>query len=494
MFKKILVANRGEIAVRVIRTCRDLGLATVAIYSETDRNALHVRLADECYPITSEKRYGDGEEVLRIAQDCGADAIHPGYGFLAEQPEFVEACGAAGITFIGPPAAVIRTLRRKIPSLELVESAGFATPPHSESFVTAHEVALLTAQADDLGYPLVVKSCRGGRGRGSRIVDRPEKLQEAVARSQREAANIFGSDEVYLERAIAPSRHVEVQILGDQHGNIVHLGERDGSLQRNNQKMIVESPAPYLSPEQREEVIEAALTIARLFNYQSVGTVEFLMDGQGQFYFTEIKCRIQVEHPVNELRSGIDLVAEQIRVATGEPLGFTQADVRLSGCAMQCRINAEDPWNHFLPSPGTLTRFRIPGGNGVRVDSSGYVGFTMPVRYDSLLAKVVTWGEDRPLALRRLRRAVQDFKIVGVQTNIPLHLHIMVDPNYAQGRYTTDFMWRAKFRDVGEAGGRARDMAMAAAVAFMIRNQTGRPVVAERTLSGWHRSSRRLPS
>ncbi len=284
------------------------------------------------------------------------------------------------------------------------------------------------------------------------------------------------------------------RILADAFGNIVHLGERDGSLQRNNQKMIVESPAPYLRPDQREEIIQAALTITRLLNYVGVGTVEFLVDGQGRHFFTEMKARIQVEHPVNEMRSGVDLVAEQIRIAAGEPLGFTQADIRLSGWAMQCRVNAEDPWNNFLPSPGLLERFRIPGGPGVRVDSSGYVGYCMPVRYDSLLSKVVAWGEDRPLALGRLRRALQDFKIVGVQTNIPLHLHILADERYAQGHYTTNFMRRAKFRDAGDLGDRAEDLAAAAAVAFVLRNQAGRPVVSEHTQSGWHRSSRRLPS
>lgn len=494
MFKKILIANRGEIAVRVIRTCRDMGIATVALVSQNDRNALHVRLADECYPITSEKRFGDGDEVLAIAKACGADAIHPGYGFLAEQPEFAEACAAAGIAFIGPPAEVIRTLRMKVPCLEKVEAAGFSTPPHSETHIDAAEPDLLIAQAADLGYPLVIKSCRGGRGRGSRIVDRPERLIESVAKSQRESLGVFASDHVYLERVIAPSHHVEVQILADGLGNVVHLGERDGSLQRNNQKMIVESPAPYLSPAQREEITQAAITIARLFNYSSVGTVEFLVDGEGGFHFTEIKARIQVEHPVNEMRSGVDLVAQQIRIAAGEPLGFTQADIHLRGWAMQCRVNAEDPWNNYLPSPGVLERFRIPGGHGVRVDSSGYVGYPMPVRYDSLVAKVVAWGEDRAMAHRRLRRALQDFKIVGVQTNIPLHLHILADERYAQGHYNTNFMHRATFRDTGELGDRGPDLAAAVAVAFVIRNQTGRPVISERTQSGWHRSSRRLPS
>ena len=375
-----------------------------------------------------------------------------------------------------------------------MEAAGFRTPPHSDSHEGAADSALLAAQAADLGYPLVVKSCRGGRGRGSRLVDRPDRLVEEVAKAQHESVVVYESDQVYMERAIVPSHHVEVQILADAFGNVVHLGERDGSLQRNNQKMIVESPAPYLSPEQREAITQAAITIARLLNYQGVGTVEFLVDGQGSFHFTEIKARIQVEHPVNEMRSGVDLVAEQIRIAAGEPLRFTQAEIHLQGWAMQCRINAEDPWNNYLPSPGLLERFRIPGGHGVRVDSSGYVGYRMPVRYDSLLAKVVAWGEDRTTAHSRLRRALQDFKIVGVQTNIPLHLHILADPAYAQGHYNTNFMRRANFRDVGDLGDRARDLAAAAAVAFVLRNRTGRPVVSERTQSGWHRASRRLPS
>ena len=493
MFKKMLIANRGEIAVRIVRTCRDLGIETVALFSAAERDSLHVRLADECYPVTSPLRYGDKQEVLEIARACGADAIHPGYGFLAEEPDFTEMCEAAGIAFIGPPPAVIAHLRDKVDTLGLVERAGYPTPPHSPCGFEGGEMAALEAEATRLGYPLVIKSCRGGRGRGERVISKPAQLAEDVGAAQREAAMIYGSDRMYLERAIPHSHNVSVQLVADRHGAIVHLGEREGSLTRHNQKLIEESPAPCLSQEQRERLWQTAIEIARLVKYEGVGSAEFLVDAEGNFYFTEIKARIQIEHPVSEMLTGIDLVEQQIRVELGEALSFTQADVNLSGHAIQCRINAEDPWQDYLPSPGVLERFRLPAGMHVRTDTYGYVGCTIPVRYDSLLAKVAVWGETRAQAIMRLRQALEDFNILGVSTNLPLHLHILNSAEFIAGKYDAHFMARHKFGIPAADETMRRHLAAAAAVAYALRNDLSRPTQPPRTQTGWHRASRTIP-
>jgi acetyl/propionyl-CoA carboxylase alpha subunit len=493
MFKKILIANRGEIAVRVIRACRDMGIATVALYSSTERDSLHVRLADECVPILSEKRYGDMKEVLEIALRTGADAVYPGYGFLAEESEFIERCDRAGIIFIGPPVEVVKQCKTKLKMMQRVESMGFRTPAHSSDSATADEVDKLQAMADEVGYPLVIKSCRGGRGRGSRVVDRPEVLGELAQAAAREAERIYGDDRLYLERAMSPSHYVVVQILGDSQGNIIHLGEREGSVLLHNQKMIEESPAPCLDDEQRTRLWETAVEISRQLNYQSAGSLEFLVDEAGEFYFTEMKARIQIEHAVSGMVSGVNIIEEQIRIAAGEPLSQIQDEVDLRGWAIHCRINAEDPWRNFMPSPGKLVNFRLPGGPGVRVDTYGYVGCNIPQRYDPLLANLTVWAEDRPAAVRRLRRALQDFKIVGVQTNLPMHQQIVAEPSFVHGKYDTNFMRRMKFGEPDLAEALRRDLAIAAAVAFAARAQLSTPVLPERVTSGWHRSSRRLP-
>lgn len=497
MFKKILVANRGEIAVRVMRACRDMGIETVALYAPSERDSLHVRLADECAPVVSDLRYGDMDEVLEIAARTGADAIHPGYGFLAESPEFARRCAATGITFIGPPADVIEALQNKIGTMEAVRSAGFNVPPHSETAATSQEFGRLASMADELGYPLVVKACNGGRGRGSRVAVNRAMLAELAPVAHREAAKIYGSDQLYLEKVIAPSHYVAVQIVADKQGNMIHLGEREGSLLWHNQKLIEESPAPCLTPGQRARLWDAAIEIAKLFNYENVGTVEFLVDGEGRFYFTEMKARIQIEHPVSEMVSGVDIVHEQIRIAAGLPLHTDQAGVRLQGWAMQCRINAEDPWNNFLPSPGTLERFRLPGGPGVRVDTYGYAGCHVPMRYDSLLANVVTWADTREACIIRARRALEDFKVVGVQTILAMHLQILSDPDFIQGTYDTNYMRRWRREGAAHSGldpRMARDLAAAAAVAFTLRHQSGKSTTPDRFAGGWHRSSRRLPA
>lgn len=493
MFKKILVANRGEIAVRIIRACRDMGIETVALYSRNDRDSLHVRLADECMPVLSQQRYADQDEVLAIAEATGADAIHPGYGFLAEQPDFVRACVEKGIAFIGPPPEVIEQLQNKIDTMETVSSAGYLVPSHSEAAVGENEDELLQAMADDVGYPLVLKGCSGGRGRGSRVVFSADALMETARIARREAFKIYGNTRLYVEKAIAPSHYVAVQILGDQQGNIVHLGEREGSLLLHNQKMLEESPAPCLNDEQRERLWEAALVIAGLFNYENAGTVEFLVDNEGQFYFTEIKARIQIEHPVSEMVSRVDIVREQIRIAAGQPLPFTQAEVKLRGVAMQSRINAEDPWNNFLPSPGRLESFRLPGGPGLRIDTYGYNGCQVHVRFDPLLANVVAWAEDRTECITRLRRAIEEFKIAGVQTNLPLHLRILSDEDFLAGTYDTNLLTRLDLDGGSQRESVRKDLAVAAAVAFLLRNKTRRTALPDRIRSGWHRSSRRLP-
>lgn len=489
MFRKILIANRGEIAVRIIRTCRDLGIATVAVYDAGDRNSLHARMADEIMPLTTPGGYADGAEIVRAAQAAGADAIHPGYGFLAERLEFVTACEAAGIVFIGPTSSVLATCQDKLAVMNAVAAAGYRVPDHAA--LAEEDAGALHAAADALGYPLVIKPCRGGRGRGTRLVFNAEELDEAARQARREAENVYGARDIYLERAIAPARHLEVQLLGDHSGNLIHLGERDGSLQRHNQKLFEESPAPSLTPAQRTALWEMALGIAKLFGCQNATTVEFLIDDAGNFYFTEIKARIQIEHPVSELVAHVDIIAEQIRIAAGEALSVTQADVVLTGCAMSARINAEDPWNHYLPSPGLLERFRIPSGANIRVDTYGCAGCQVPVQYDALLAKVIVWGQNRAECVQRLQRALHEFAIRGVQTNLPLLQQIAAEPAFVSGEYDTRTLLHLPPPTPLSLDAQ-RDLAVAAAIAYFIRNQAQERAMPERLLTGWHRSSRAI--
>ena len=492
MFDKVLIANRGEIAVRIIRTCRDMGIKTVALYEAHDRGSLHVRLADECVELKSSRGYLDGEAVLKVALDVGANAIHPGYGFLAERLDFIAACEDAGIVFIGPPLAVMHSLHDKIDVLNRVRANGYATTNHSFVSFGENDLEALRAEAHRMGYPIVIKSCQGGRGRGLKLAVTPDQLAVAVRRAQAEAQIIYGDRRVYVERLIEPSHLIAVQIVGDAAGHIIHLGEREGSLQRGNQKFIEESPAPCLFQAQREQVWQQAIEIARLFNYQSVGTVEFIVDGSGQFFFTEIKPRIQIEHPVTEMVSSIDLVREQIRVAAAEPLSITRAAVQLRGHAISCRISAEDPLNNFLPTPGHLRRVRLPGGPHVRVDTYVYSGCDVPAEYDPIVAKVCVWGEDRDECVLRLRRALEDFALIGTPTNLPVHLRILSDPDFVNGDYTTDFFQHLPF-DQPPANAPLRDLAIAAAIAYVRRNLVFQPSLPDRLRTGWHRSSRHLP-
>lgn len=494
MFKKILIANRGEIAVRIVRECRDMGIWTVVLYDASDRDSLHVRLADECVELRSERGYMDGAEIIKIAQETGAEAIHPGYGFLAEQPQFVAACEEAGVIFIGPSSDVMRAIRTKIDLLDHVAAAGFAVTDHSSISFKAHEPELYHAEAATLGFPLVVKACGGGRGRATRLVRDPAALDKAVRQSAAEARVIFGDESLYLERAILPANYIDVQVLADRHGNMVHLGEREGSIQRNNQKLVAEAPAPGLTQALRARLHDTALQIARLLHCNNAVTVEFLLDDAGNFYFTEIKGRITVEHPVTEMVTRRDLVREQIEIAAGKRLSITQEGVRLRGAAIQCRINAEDPWNHYLPSPGQLQRFRLPAGPRVRVDTYGYSGCPVPVRYDPMLAKVVVWGEDRAAALQRMLRSLQDFVITGVRTNLPLFQRIMQDPDFVAGSYNTEFLRRPMlYRSPEASDDLLRDLAVAAAIAYALRTQGRQPVTPAPFQQGWYRASRQLP-
>jgi acetyl/propionyl-CoA carboxylase alpha subunit len=420
-----------------------------------------------------------------------ADAIHPGYGFLSEHPEFIRACDDAGVVFIGPPAPELAAVKNKIGALVRARAAGFATTRHSTRSFGEADLDLAQAEAEQLGYPLVVKSCSGGRGRGIRLVRSPERLEEALRLAQAASQAVFGDPHVYLEGAILPSRYVEVQVIGDEYGTLIHLGERDGSIQRNNQKIMEESPAPALNPEQRTQLWRTALAIARLFECRSACTIEFVADTSGRLYFAEIKPRIQVEHPVSEMVTRVDIVREQIRIAAGETLSYTQSDVRLRGVAMQCRINAEDPWNRSLPSPGRVQLFRAPGGPNVRVDTYAYAGCDVPVRYDPLLAKVVVWGSDRDECIWRMRRALGEFAISGIQTNLPLIQRILDEHDFIRGEYTTEFCRRPLLAPrTGERD--LRDLAVAAAIAYVGRNKAFRPTTPERVNTGWHHESRRL--
>ncbi len=493
MFKKLLIANRGEIAVRIIRTCRELGIGTVALYDPTDRASLHVRLADECVPVADHHSFMDAALIIDLALACGADAIHPGYGFLAEDASFIRACDAAGITFIGPPAGVVERLRDKIAALQTAAAAGIRTVAHSPVSFGEDENDALADTAEFIGYPLVIKSCRGGRGRGERLVTGPATLAESIRRSRIEAQRVYGDGRLFLERAILPAHQIGVQIVADAQGHRIHLGEREGSIIHSNQKIVEEAPALCLSAAQREEMLQTALDLARLFQYENLGTVEFLVDGDGTFYFSEFKARIQIEHTLTEMLTGLDLVQLQLLMAAGEPLPLAQAAVRLDGWALMCRVRAEDPTNNFLPSPGRLRRVRLPGGPDVRVDTYVYCHCDVPPDYDPLVAKVTVWAPERPRAVERMRRALEDFTIIGPPTNLPLLTRVMGHASFVGGDYTTDFLDQPLTGRAQATDDRMRrDLALAAAVAMVRRREAFSPQTPERLATGWHRASRRL--
>jgi acetyl-CoA carboxylase, biotin carboxylase subunit len=436
MFHKILIANRGEIALRVIRTCREMGIRTVIAHSTADADSLPVRLADESVcigPPEARGSYLNIPSIISAAAITDSEAIHPGYGLLSENAAFAEICRACGITFIGPAPEAIRLMGDKAQAREMAKHAGAPVVPGSEGPVVGVDEA--QGLADSIGYPVMVKAAAGGGGRGMRIVREREDLARAYATCQAEAGAAFGSSDLYLEKYVEDARHVEVQVLGDKSGMRLHLGERDCSVQRRHQKLLEESPAPALPPDTRTGLYKAALAVANAVNYVSAGTVEFLVDREGNFYFIEMNTRIQVEHPVTEMVTGLDIVREQIRIATGEPLGYKQSAVRFTGHSIECRINAEDP-DHFVPSPGRISAWLAPGGPGVRVDSHLMAGYVVPPHYDSLIAKIIVHAHDRSEAIARMHRALSEIVIEGVKTTIPYHLKLLADPTFVAGEST----------------------------------------------------------
>jgi acetyl-CoA carboxylase biotin carboxylase subunit len=443
MFQRILVANRGEIALRVIRACKDLGIEVVAVYSQADRNAPYLALADDAIcigPAAGGESYLKIDRIISAAEIADVQAIHPGYGFLSENPHFAEVCRDCKIEFIGPPQEAMRLLGNKNEARKLAQKAGVPVVPGSEGLIEKDEEALRLAH--QIGYPVLIKAAAGGGGRGMRVARNDISLQSGLAAARQEAESAFKDGSVYLEKYIEQPRHVEVQILADAHGNAVHLWERDCSLQRRHQKLVEESPAPNLPDEVRQEICQAAVKMVRAANYQNAGTCEFLVDRNHRFYFIEVNARIQVEHPVTELVTGIDLVREQIRIAAGERLPFRQEEVVHRGCAMECRINAEDPAAGFRPSPGLITRWQPPGGPGVRLDSHAVTGYQVPPNYDSLVAKLLVHQPNRPAALACMRRALSEFVVEGIQTTIPLHREIFNNSSFVAGHVDTTFIER----------------------------------------------------
>ena len=444
MLKKILVANRGEIAVRIIRACQELGYEAVAVCSEADRMAPHVRMAQEAYvigPSPATESYLQGDKIIGVAKRCGADGIHPGYGFLAESPDFAEAVVEAGLTWIGPPPEVIRIMGDKVAAREKMAIGGVPLVPGISQAKDLRDDELLAA-AREIGFPLLVKAAGGGGGKGIREVWRLEDLTEAVRVARREADSVFGDDRVYLERLIENARHVEIQLLADEHGNVIHLGERECSIQRRHQKLVEEAPSLVVDEELRTKMGTVAVAAARAVNYCSTGTMEFILDKDKNFYFLEMNTRLQVEHPVTEMVTGVDIVKEMLRVASGRRLRYTQEDIQLKGWAIECRVLAEDPANNFMPSIGLLIGLTTPTGPGVRVDSGIYFGVEVTPYYDSMLAKLIVLAESRGEAILRMRRALEEFRITGVATTLPLHLQLMNSARFQAGQFDTTFLER----------------------------------------------------
>ncbi len=445
MFAKVLVANRGEIALRVMRACKELDIPTVAIHSEADEDSLHVKFADEAVcvgPAHGGLSYLDVKAIISACEVTGADALHPGYGFLAENADFAEMCQAHEVTFIGPTAEMMRKLGNKAEARALMSAAGVPVIPGSEGIIEDAEQGAVVAES--LGYPVMIKASAGGGGKGMRAAADPTEFAANFVMARTEAEAAFGNGDIYVEKLLLGPRHIEFQVLGDTHGTVVHLGERDCSIQRRNQKLIEESPSTAVTPALRARMGEAAVRGARSARYISAGTVEFLLDARGDFYFMEMNTRIQVEHPVTELVTGVDLVKEQIRIAAGERISVEQGKLGLRGHAIECRINAEDPERNFAPCPGTITEFYVPGGPGIRVDTHVFGGYVIPPHYDSMIAKLLAHGNTREEAIARMRRALNEFVIEGVATTIPFHIEMMNDPDFRAGRFDTGTLERKK--------------------------------------------------
>lgn len=441
MLKKVLIANRGEIAVRIIRACRELGIATVAVYSEADKNALHTRLADEAVCIgaaKSSQSYLNIKNILEAACGTGADSIHPGFGFLSENANFAKMCEESNIKFIGPSYKVIDLMGNKSNAKELMKSAKVPVVPGSEGSIKSLEEAIQIA--DQIGYPIMIKAAAGGGGKGIRLVRAPEELKESYEIVKQEAKLSFSDDEIYIEKFIENPRHVEIQVLADEYGNCIHLGERDCSVQRRNQKVLEESPSTVLDAKLRKKMGEAAINAVKVAHYSNAGTIEFLVDKHKNFYFMEMNTRIQVEHPVTEWVTGIDIVKEQLKIASGEKLGYTQADISVKGHSIECRINAENPENNFMPCPGTITDLHLPGGNGVRIDTAVYTGYKIPPVYDSMIAKIIVHASNRTEAIAKMKVALEECVIDGVDTNIDFLYQILENEKFISGDFDTSFI------------------------------------------------------
>jgi acetyl-CoA carboxylase biotin carboxylase subunit len=499
MFKKILIANRGEIAVRVIRACREMGIQSVAVYSDVDRASLHVRKADEAYPLgpaAAAESYLNIPKIIGVAKKSGAEAVHPGYGFLSENPHFAHACAEAGIKFIGPTVAAMEMMGSKTRARQNMDKAGVPfVPGTSRGLESPQEAARV---AEKIGYPVMLKAAAGGGGKGMRLVQSPDQLKSSLESAQSEAQRAFGDGEVYLEKAIINPRHIEMQVLADEHGNTVYLGERECSIQRRHQKVLEESPSPVVDEEMRRRMGEIAVRVAQAAAYTNAGTIEFLVDQQKNFYFLEMNTRLQVEHPVTELTTGLDLVHLQIRVAAGERLPLKQEDVLLRGHAIECRIYAEDPDNNFFPSPGKISLLLLPSGPGIRRDSGMYEGWTVPIDYDPLLAKLIGYGTDREQATSRLRRALNEYFVGGIKTNISLFRRILNDEDFKAGRLDTGFLDRLLARPVETtADDKAAEVAAIAAGLFaalepgtIATNGNANAVGAEEGTSAWRKAAR----
>jgi acetyl-CoA carboxylase biotin carboxylase subunit len=498
MFNKVLIANRGEIAVRIIRACRELGLNTVAVYSDADRQSLHVRYADEAYrlgPAPSRDSYLKADKIIDIARKTGAGAIHPGYGFLAERADFAEACRQAGVVFVGPNPSSIAAMGDKAVARSTVSRAGVKIVPGTEGEGSLRDEELL-AMAPSIGFPLLVKATAGGGGKGMREVINIEEMPTLLTAARREAEASFGDGDVYLEKLVEGARHIEIQILADGQDNVIHLGERECSIQRRHQKLLEESPSPFVAEDEefRQKIGAVAVRAAQAVNYVNAGTIEFLVDKDKNFYFLEMNTRLQVEHPVTEMVTGIDIVKEQMRIARGRSLRHKQEDIHQNGWSIECRINAEDPYNNFIPSTGRITHTLLPTGPGVRVDTGVYIGFEISPYYDSLISKLIVWGETRGEAILRMRRALEEYKILGVQCNIPFHQRLMDSHRFMGGQYDTRFVEERFSIEEAEEGIESRPEIAAILATLVAHRQTERAAHIiqrnERDTSNWKWLSR----
>jgi acetyl-CoA carboxylase, biotin carboxylase subunit len=493
MFKKILIANRGEIACRVIRACREMRIATVAVYSDVDADALHVRMADEAYnvgPAPSNESYLRGDKIIDIAKRSGAEAIHPGYGFLSENAEFVRSVNDAGVVFIGPPPEAMEGMGGKISARKIAIDAGVPVVPGTTEPLSSFEDAAETAGR--FGYPVMLKASAGGGGKGMRLVSDESELRSALENSQAEALASFGDDAVYIEKAVVRPRHIEIQVFSDNHGNHVHLAERECSIQRRHQKVIEEAPSPINSSELREQMGACAVMVAKAVNYVGAGTVEFLVsDLDRSFYFLEMNTRLQVEHPVTELITGIDLVREQINVAYGNPLSFTQDDVKITGHAIECRVYAEDPDNNFMPAPGKITRLRLPHGPGVRDDGGVYEGSDVSIYYDPMISKLAVYGRDREQAIDRMRRALMEYEVGGIKTTLPFFRQVVNDPEFIAGNLDTGFIegFKQRMAERSQAETKSDLTIVAAAIAASSQSDAKLSPTQNKPVSRWATSA-----